>query len=83
MDAFSSSGEFSSVKTQPDQQPAAASELLRFHYWITDELLAETQRVWSRAYGRKVTADEAVDILANVRRLAEVLLHAGDKEIAA
>jgi len=42
--------------------------------WITDDLLAETQTVWSRAYGRAIGADEAVEILTNVKRLAEVLV---------
>jgi hypothetical protein len=41
--------------------------------WITDELLQDTRRVWSKAYGRVVSPEEAVEILMNVRRLAEVL----------
>ena len=44
--------------------------------WITDELLARTQRVWSRAYQRTLEPDEAVEILMNVKRLAEALLQA-------
>jgi len=42
--------------------------------WISDALLEKTRRVWSRAYGRPVGVDEAVEILDNVRRLAGVLL---------
>ena len=42
--------------------------------WISDELLAETIDVWSQAYGRPVSEDEAVEILMNVKRLGEVLL---------
>ena len=44
--------------------------------WITPELLEKTQRVWSKAYRRPVDEEEATTILANVRRLAEVLLKA-------
>lgn len=44
--------------------------------WISDELLAETIDVWSGAYGRPISEDEAVEILMNVKRLGEVLLKA-------
>jgi len=44
--------------------------------WITDELLARTIDVWSANYGRPISKDEAVEILMNVKRLAEVLLEA-------
>jgi len=42
--------------------------------WITDELLEETRRTWSPIYGRVISDDEAVEMLTNVRRLAEVLI---------
>ena len=42
--------------------------------WLSDERIAEARRVWSIAYGRVISDDEAVEILTNVRRLAEVLL---------
>ena len=41
--------------------------------WLSDERIAEARRVWSKAYGRVISQDEAVEILTNVRRLAEVL----------
>ena len=44
--------------------------------WISDELLIKTQRVWSKAYGRSVDREEAIEILTNVKQLAEVLLRA-------
>lgn len=44
--------------------------------WISNELLTETQELWSEKYGRPVTEDEAIEILVNVGRLAEVLLKA-------
>ena len=44
--------------------------------WISDALLAETIEVWSEAYGRPLDEDDAVEILRNVRRLAEALLDA-------
>ena len=44
--------------------------------WISDELLAGTIDVWSEAYGRAISEEEAVEILMNVKRLGEVLLKA-------
>jgi len=44
------------------------------------ERVAETRRVWSMAYGRVISEDEAVEILTNVRRLAEVLLRAEEEK---
>jgi len=44
--------------------------------WITEKLLVETIDVWSDAYGRLVSEEEAVEILTNVKRLGEVLLKA-------
>ena len=29
--------------------------------WVSDELIAETQRLWSVRYGREVAVDEAID----------------------
>jgi hypothetical protein len=46
---------------------------------LSDERIAEARRVWSRAYGRVISVDEAVEILINVRRLAEVMLR-GEQE---
>ena len=47
--------------------------------WLSDERIAEARRVWSKAYGRVISDDEAVEILMNVRRLAEVLLRAKEE----
>lgn len=44
--------------------------------WITDEAIADTRRVWSPYYGRELTEAEAVEILMNVRNLADVLVQA-------
>lgn len=41
---------------------------------MTDELVRETRQVWSQAYEREVSEDEAMEILTNVKRLAEVLI---------
>lgn len=51
-----------------DRPPCAA--------WITDELIAEHRRVWSKVYRRPVGAEEAVEIIMNIRRLAEAVVHA-------
>lgn len=42
--------------------------------WMTDEWVQNTRGIWSQAYGREVSEDEALEILTNVKRLAEVLL---------
>jgi len=42
--------------------------------WISDDLLRNTQEVWSELAGREISADEAVEILINVKNLAEMLL---------
>lgn len=52
----------------PRRPPGAA--------WITDEAIADTRRVWSSYYGRELTEAEAVEILMNVKNLAEVLVQA-------
>lgn len=42
--------------------------------WMTDELTRETRQIWSQAYQREVSEDEAMEILTNVKRLAEALI---------
>lgn len=34
--------------------------------WVSDERIAETQRLWSKRYGRDLAEDEAVEILQNI-----------------
>ena len=58
----------------PEPEPAAVRPLSMA--WMTDELIAETRRVWSVGYGRVIAAEEAVEILMNVRRFAETMLRA-------
>lgn len=48
--------------------------------WLSDERIAEARRVWSKAYGRVISEDEAIEILTNVRRLAEILLRAEEEK---
>ncbi len=48
--------------------------------WITDDLLRYTREVWSRAYGRPVSEDEAIKMLVNVKRLAEVMLRVAERK---
>ena len=42
--------------------------------------LAEARRVWSKTYGRVISDEEAIEILTNVRRLAEVLVRAEENQ---
>jgi len=39
--------------------------------WVSDDLLARTIDVWSKAYGRRITTQEAMEILMNIKRLGE------------
>ena len=47
--------------------------------WITPTLLAENQQAWSKAYGRTLSEPETVEIIMNLRRLAEALLRANQE----
>jgi len=47
---------------------------------LSEERIAEARRVWSKAYGRVLRDDEAIEIVMNVRRLAEVLLRAEEEK---
>ena len=40
--------------------------------WMSEELIARTQDVWSRYLEREVDRDEAIEILLNVKRIAMV-----------
>lgn len=42
--------------------------------WISGELLAETIALWAQTYKRQVSRDEAIEILMNVKAMAECLL---------
>lgn len=62
-------------RSGPSNQPIKAA-------WISDELLADTIDVWSRAYDRPVATEEALEILANVRRFGELLIQAKEERKA-
>jgi hypothetical protein len=49
--------------------------------WITDELIAETRRVWSKHLRRVVDDEEAIEMLVNVREAALAIMAAGDEGI--
>ena len=42
--------------------------------WVSEELLLQTRNIWSQAYKRVISIDEAIEILMNVKRVAEVLI---------
>ena len=44
--------------------------------WVTGELVEDTRRVWSKRYGRLITPEEAVEILVNVKKVAEAFMKA-------
>lgn len=74
MQALAQSAGFPRENEHHDEVPEADRRRPLSMSWITDELIDETRRVWSPEYGRVLSADEAVEILMNVKRLAEVLL---------
>ena len=47
--------------------------------WIAEDLLQETILLWSEVYRRPVSHEEALEILANVKRLASLSSHFRDK----
>jgi hypothetical protein len=61
-------------------EPGDAAERPLSMQWLSDERIAEARRVWSKAYGRVISEEEAIEILMNVRRLAEVLLRAEEEK---
>jgi len=56
--------------------PGAAVERPPRPGWVSEALLAETVEVWSEMYGRAISEEEALEMLANVKRLGEALLTA-------
>lgn len=60
-------------------EPGRASDRPLSTLWLSDDRIAEARRVWSNAYGRVISEEEAIEILMNVRRLAEILLR-GEEE---
>lgn len=63
-------------------KPAEGTVLPLRPAWISAELLAKTQEVWSREYGRPVGKAEAIEILVNVKHMAEALQKAKKEEAA-
>ena len=62
------------------ERSSAATSRPPVRGWITDEMIAETQQVWGAYLGRPVPEDEAIEMLVNVHRLAEVLAKAVRKQ---
>ncbi len=60
-------------------EPGPVAERLLSTAGLSAERIAEARRVWSKAYGRVISDDEAVEILTNVRRLAEILVRGKDE----
>jgi len=67
------------VEVQGQGEAAAGGRPLALA-WVTDELIDEHQRVWSRMYGRVITKEEAVEIIMNIKRFAEAVLDATEQE---
>ena len=67
--------------TSPKEQHGKGSFRPLAQAWITPTLLAENQQAWSKAYGRNLSEAETVEIIMNLRRLAEALLQANKERI--
>jgi hypothetical protein len=74
MHSLAKSAGFTRENEHHDEVPEADRRRPLCMAWITDELIDETRKVWSPEYGRVLSADEAVEILMNVKRLAEMLM---------
>ena len=48
--------------------------------WITEELLTRTRNVWGRYLGREVSKEEAMEMVMNVKRIADAFLCDCDDE---
>jgi hypothetical protein len=54
--------------------------LLPSQRWMTPDLIHRTCALWSRRYSRQISPAEAVEILANVREFAEVMMGQPSRE---
>jgi hypothetical protein len=65
-------------KRQQDAIPSqhSSDELPLGLQWFSEERIQESIRVWSKEYGRPISRDEAIEILTNVRRFAEIIVRA-------
>ena len=59
-------------RPESDWEPKSSLEA----EWITEELLARTQEVWSDYLGREVPPEEATEILLNVHMIASTFYQA-------
>lgn len=61
---------------QPPSEPSVSPDGRRplSMEWITDDLLQATVAAWSPRYERPLNAEDAVEILMNVKRFSEALL---------
>lgn len=80
MHSSSSMAGFPAKAEQHGPEPGSAAIRPVSTEWLSDERIAEARRVWSKAYGRVISEDEAVEIVMNVRRLAEVLFRAEENK---
>lgn len=60
------------AQTEPSVSPNGRRPLSMD--WITDDLLQATLAAWSTRYEQPLAADDAVEILTNVKRFSEALL---------
>ncbi len=71
-------GQSAQLGAAPDAAPDRPLSLA----WITEELIAEHRRVWSKYYRRPVSRAAALEIIQNLRRFAEAVLRASRERSA-
>lgn len=71
---------FQNANGHHGREPGSAAARPLSTQWLSDERISEARRVWSKAYGRVISDDEAIEILMNVRRLAEILLRSEEEK---
>lgn len=57
-----------------NDQPNGDTAQVALPYWVSPGLMTRTQEVWARRLGRPISSAEAIEMLVNVKRLAEIFI---------
>lgn len=74
------SAELNQSREPRDHGTAPAHNLPLSQAWITDELIAKHQQLWSKRYKRDIPREEAIEIIMNIKRFAEAVLKMDEGE---
>jgi hypothetical protein len=59
---------------QRNDSPDGDTAQVTLPYWVSSGLMTRTQEVWARQLGRPISPAEAIEMLVNVKRLAEIFI---------